>query len=68
MGLRSLSTAECDACDDLMPGRDIYYASFFADPAQKKLLLAGPVLVRRADEWLGDSEKSAQFLPTTLRG
>lgn len=68
MGLRSLSTAECDACDDLMPGRDIYYASFFADPAQKKLLLAGPVLVRRADEWLGDSEKSAQFLPTALRG
>ncbi len=68
MALHSLSAAECDACDDLLPERDIYYASFFADPTQKKLLVAGPVLVRRADQWLGDRELGAQLLPPELRG
>lgn len=67
MELLALSTEECDVCDELLPGHDIYYASFLVDPAQKKLLLVGPVLVRRANEWLGHSEESAQFLPPRRR-
>ncbi len=68
MELRALSTEECNACNQLLPEYDIYYASFFADPAQKKLLLLGPVLIRQANEWLSHNEHSAQFLPPPLRG
>ncbi len=68
MMLRALNTAECDACDALLPECNIYYASFFADPVQKKLLLVGPVPVRHANEWLTNNEQNAQFLPPEMHG
>lgn len=67
MAIQSLSVEQCDACDDYATDLDIFYASFFLSPEEKKLFLLGPVLIRRSRDWLSRSANVAQFLPVDVR-
>lgn len=66
--LEALSSEECSQLEQVHPQTEIYYSSFFLTPADRRVYMIGPVLVRRNGTWrtTPPNGRIVQFLPPCL--